>query len=81
MVERRYTAGNCLEILKGCRDYLDLKKAFSKKILEQYEKQLAEYLEMEEITDAYLYQVPRVVCWYEGIIPTKDFIKEYGGCM
>lgn len=81
MVETIHTAENCLKILKDCRDYLDLKKVFSKKILEQYEKQLAEYLEMEEITDAYLYQVPGIVCWYEGIIPTEDFVKDYGGWM
>lgn len=80
-MERIHTEENCLKILKGCRDYLDLKKVFSKKILEQYEKQLAEYLEMEEITDAYLYQVPGIVCWYEGIIPTEDFVKDYGGWM
>ncbi|WP_312433290.1 hypothetical protein [Lacrimispora sp.] len=33
---------------------------------------------MEEITEEYLQRVPPVVCWYEGMIATKEFIEEYG---
>lgn len=73
--------GDCLEILKGCRDYPVLQEVFTKRELMLYEKQLTEYLDMKAITDAYLCQVPGIVCWYEGIIPTEDFVKEYGGCM
>ncbi|MDR0923292.1 MAG: hypothetical protein LBN31_02950 [Hungatella sp.] len=82
MAEKICTAemvhGDYLEILKGCRDYPVLQEIFTKGELALYEKQLGEYLDMKVITDAYLYQVPRIVCWYEGIIPTEDFIKEYG---
>ncbi len=77
MVERIHTVENCLKILKGCRDYSVLQEVFTKGELDLYERQLAEYLDMKVITDAYLCQVPRIVCWYEGIIPTEDFVKEY----
>ncbi len=66
--------------LKGCRDYSILQKAFTKKELDLYERQIKEYLDMEEITDTYLYHVPRIVCWYEGIIPTAEFIRECKEC-
>lgn len=82
MVEKICTAevghGNCLAILKGCRDYPVLQEVFTKKELDLYEIQLTEYLDMEEVADTYLYHVPRIVCWYEGIISTEDFIREYG---
>lgn len=70
--------GDYLEILEGCRDYPVLQETFTKGELALYEKQLAEYMDMKVISDAYLCHVPEIVCWYEGIIPTEDFIKEYG---
>lgn len=44
--------------------------------MKHFEKQLSEYLRMGNITDEYLSAVPRVVCWYEGLLETKDFIEE-----
>lgn len=67
--------------LRKCRDYSILQKVISEKELDLYEKQLTEYLDMEEATDISLYYVPRIICWYEGIIPTVDFIREYKDCV
>ena len=67
--------------LRRCRDYPILQKVITKKELDLYENQLTEYLDMAEATDICLCHVPRIICWYEGIIPTVDFIGEYKDCL
>jgi hypothetical protein len=44
--------------------------------MKRFEEQLSEYLRMGNITEEYLSVVPMVVCWYEGLLETKDFIEE-----
>jgi len=62
--------------LKMCRDYPILQKSFTIKEMDLYERQLTEYIEMDEITDTYLSDVPRIVCWYEGLINTEMLLME-----
>ena len=62
--------------LYQCRDYSEISSHFSVEEMKHFEKQLSEYLRMGNITDEYLSAVPRVVCWYEGLLETKDFIEE-----
>lgn len=66
--------------LEGCPDYPRFQKVFSESLLDCFENQLNEYIEMEEVTEDYLRDVPRIVCWFEGMIPTEDLIKELEGC-
>lgn len=64
-------------ILIECRDYLAVAKAFERAMIDFFETQLQQYLNMAEITEAYLQNVPPVVCWYEGMISTEDLIEAY----
>lgn len=66
--------------LEGCPDYSGFQTVFSESLLDCFEEQLNEYIELEEITEDYLRDVPRIVCWFEGMIPTEDLIKEFEGC-
>lgn len=65
--------------LEGCPDYPRFGKAFSESLLDCFEEQLDQYIRMSEVSEEYLRDVPRIVCWYEGIIPTEDLIKEFEG--
>lgn len=67
--------------LKMCRDYPILQKSFTIKELDIYEGQLKEYLGMKEITVTYLSDVPRIVCWYEGLINTEMLLVEVKECV
>lgn len=53
-----------------------MQKSFTIKEMDLYERQLKEYIEMDEITDTYLSDVPRIVCWYEGLINTEMLLME-----
>lgn len=64
--------------LEGCRDYPLFEKVFDESLLDLFEQKLNQYLEMEEVTEDYLQNVPRIVCWYEGMLTTKYLISEYG---
>jgi len=44
--------------------------------MNRFEEQLTEYFCMGDITEEFLLVVPRVVCWYEGLLETKAFIEE-----
>lgn len=65
--------------LEGCPAYSVFQSVFSESLLDCFEKQLGEYLKMQDVTNEYLQDVPRIVCWYEGMIPTEDIIKEFEG--
>jgi hypothetical protein len=62
--------------LYQCRDYSEICRYFNAEEMNYFEEQLSEYLGMENITEEYLSVVPMVVCWYEGLLETKDFIEE-----
>ncbi|MDR2024607.1 MAG: hypothetical protein LBQ71_15480 [Hungatella sp.] len=64
--------------IEACMDFPILQKCFSKRILNRFEKQLNQYLNMSEVTEDYLQSVPLIVCWYEGMIGTQVFIQEFG---
>lgn len=64
--------------LEGCKDYPLFQAAFSESILDCFEDQLNEYLKLEEISEDYLRNVPRIVSWFEGLIPTADLVEELG---
>lgn len=64
--------------LERCRDYPALREVFTRGELDSYEKQLTEYLDTEGSIDTDSCNVPRIVCWYEGLISTVEFINEYG---
>lgn len=66
--------------LEGCPDYPKFQKVFSESLLDCFEEQLNEYIELDEVSEDYLRDVPRIVCWFEGMIPTEDLIKELEGC-
>ena len=88
--DRKWKWGNKMEAmnqkkhdrprLEGCPDYLKFQKVFSESLLDCFEEQLNEYIEMDEVSEDYLRDVPRIVCWFEGMIPTEDLIKELEGC-
>lgn len=65
-------------VLTQCRDSDVITKVFSDSMAAYFEEQLQQYLSMSEITELYLYNVPPVVCWYEGMISTEDLIDMYG---
>lgn len=67
----------CRPRLEGCPDYPLFQAAFKNSLLDCFEQQLDEYCRMEEVSDSYLEHVPRIVCWFEGMIPTEDFINEF----
>jgi len=64
--------------MERCKDYPIIRNFFCENTLNLFEEQLRQYLKMEEITEEYLQRVPPVVCWYEGMIATEEFIEEYG---
>ena len=66
--------------LEGCPDYPRFQKVFSESLLECFEEQLEQYIRMPEVSEQYLRDVPRIVCWYEGMIPTEDILEEFGYC-
>uniref|UniRef100_UPI00325FF0F2 hypothetical protein n=1 Tax=Clostridium sp. NkU-1 TaxID=1095009 RepID=UPI00325FF0F2 len=45
-------------------------------ILDLFEGQIEEYLNMGELTKCYLKNVPMSVCWYEGLIDTEMLLME-----
>lgn len=64
-------------ILEECRDYSAVADAFEESMIDFFEAQLQQYLNMTEITGNYLQNVPPVICWYEGMISTEDLIEVY----
>lgn len=62
--------------LQQCKDYSEICSHFSVEEMNRFEEQLTEYFCMGDITEEFLLVVPRVVCWYEGLLETKDFIEE-----
>lgn len=64
--------------MEGCRDYPLFEKVFDESLLDLFEQQLNEYLEMEEVTEDYLRNVPQIVCWFEGMLTTEYLVREYG---
>lgn len=67
-----------LPCLEGCRDYPVLQKSVAEPLLQRYEAELAEYLRMADCSVEYLSHVPKIVCWYEGLVTTEEFIQEAG---
>lgn len=64
------------EILSECRDFLFLIQNMDLEILDLFESQIEEYLNMSELTEHYLNKVPMSVCWYEGLIDTEMLLME-----
>ena len=62
--------------LEECKDYSIMKNVFSESELQRYETELAEYLDIADNEEGYLNHVPRIVCWYEGLVTTEEFIQE-----
>lgn len=67
-------------VLEQCRDYAVIAGALNESMTAYFEEQLEQYLnlDMPEISDTYLQNVPPVVCWYEGMISTEDLLDTYG---
>ncbi|MCD8000711.1 MAG: hypothetical protein LUH21_26195 [Clostridiales bacterium] len=65
--------------LEGCKDFQMFQGVFSDFLMDCFEEQLNQYIELEEVTEDYLRDVPRIVCWFEGMIPTEDLIEEFEG--
>lgn len=65
--------------LEGCQDYPRFQAAFNKNMLDYFEKELDEYCRRGNVTVDYVEHAPRIVCWYEGMISTDEFIDEFGG--
>lgn len=63
-------------ILESCSDYFRLQAALSEPMLDYYEQKLDEYCKMTEESELYLQNLPRIVCWFEGLISTDDLINE-----
>lgn len=80
MVRKLQTLPGYRPVLEGCRDYPLIRQSFGSSLLDSFEAQLNQYLDMENISEDYLRDVPRIVCWYEGIIDTKDIIGEFSIC-
>ncbi|WP_277405540.1 hypothetical protein [Lacrimispora xylanisolvens] len=64
------------EILSECRDFLLLVQNMDLELLDLFEIQIEEYLNMYELTEHYLEKVPMSVCWYEGLIDTEMLLME-----
>lgn len=64
--------------LEGCPEYPRFQEVFSESLLDCFEEQLDQYIRMPEVSETYLRDVPRIVCWYEGMIPTEDILEEFG---
>jgi len=62
--------------LCACRDFRLLLDEVCPDVLDLFEKQITEYLAMTELTESYLREVPRSVCWYEGLISTEMLLME-----
>lgn len=64
------------KILCDCRDFFILKQNVSPGVLDLFERQINEYLNLSEITESYLNNVPLSVCWYEGLVDTEMLLLE-----
>lgn len=64
------------ENLCACRDFRLLLEKADSDALDLFEKQVTEYLAMTELLESYLKEVPRIVCWYEGLIYTEMLLME-----
>ncbi|WP_313186457.1 hypothetical protein [Lacrimispora sp.] len=67
------------EVLSNCRDFPFLVQNANPVILDLFEVQIKEYLNMGELSECYLNKVPRSVCWYEGLIDTGMLLMEIEG--
>lgn len=63
--------------LEGCPDYPRFQAVFSELLLDCFEKELDEYCRMGDVSESYIENAPRIVCWFEGMIPTEDLIEEF----
>lgn len=64
------------KLLCDCRDFSLLKQNVSPGVLDLFEKQINKYLNLSEITEDYLKNIPLSVCWYEGLIDTEMLLLE-----
>ncbi|WP_097006455.1 hypothetical protein [Lacrimispora amygdalina] len=62
--------------LCACRDFRLLLEWACPDVLDLFERQITEYLAMTELTESYLREVPRSVCWYEGLVSTEVLLME-----
>lgn len=67
------------EALSNCRDFPFLVQNANPDILDLFEVQIKEYLNMGELSECYLNEVSRSVCWYEGLIDTAMLLMEIEG--
>lgn len=56
--------------LERCNDFNKLSAVFDDDMLKYFQKQLVDYLNGSD-------EHPVVVCWWEGIVDTEEFIKVY----
>ena len=68
---------NRWENLSQCKDFEELKNNLSENTLDEFEKQLTEYLETENAPENLEDVTPRIVCWYTGLQTTQDIIDDY----
>lgn len=54
--------------LEQCRDFDKLKTVFDDDMLGYFERQLEDYIDGSE-------ERPAVVCWWDGMIDTKELIE------
>lgn len=71
LVNKRWKA------LSACREFVPLLQGTDPDALDLFEKQITEYLNMTELSESYLKEVPRSVCWYEGLISTEMLLIEF----
>lgn len=64
------------EIISGCKDFGFLFRKASFDVLDLFESQIKKYLYMSELPESYFNEVPRSVCWYEGLISTEMLLME-----
>ncbi|MSS10329.1 hypothetical protein FYJ38_16985 [Clostridium sp. WB02_MRS01] len=64
------------KVLSACREFVTLLEGTDPDALDLFEKQITEYLNMMELSDSYLREVPRSVCWYEGLMSTEMLLME-----
>lgn len=65
------------KVLSACREFVPLLQVTDPDALDLFEKQITEYLNMTELSESYLKEVPRSVCWYEGLISTEMLLMEF----
>lgn len=65
------------KVLSACREFVPLLQGTDPDALDLFEKQITEYLNMTELSESYLKEVPRSVCWYEGLISTEMLLMEF----